>query len=145
MGVVIKNWPGRLTKHPFNSKENLRGTLLRAEVVERTKKGRYVVRVYGTAPANGGGRRQAPSPSVLPAASTAALNAAVANLAAAASTAAANTAAAASTAAASTPAAATTAAVGAVRPRSKTGAFVPWCRLPRRGHTEALPLPRPQY
>ena len=55
LGVIIKNWPGRLTKHPINSGENLRGTVLRAEVVERTKKGRYVVRVYGAAPTNGGG------------------------------------------------------------------------------------------
>ena len=52
LGMQIRNWPGRLTKNPQNDDETLRGTVLKADVVQRTAKGRYVVRVFGQAPAN---------------------------------------------------------------------------------------------
>ena len=55
LGMVIKNMPGVLVQDPESKAGvSLQGIVLRATVVSRTKKGRYLLDVEGSVPATGG-------------------------------------------------------------------------------------------
>ena len=55
IGVVLKNMPGSLVQDPNEKRGvSLRGLVLRAVVVGRTKKGRYLVDIAGSVPVAGG-------------------------------------------------------------------------------------------
>ena len=55
IGVVLKNFPGSLVQDPNEKRGvSLRGLVLRAVVVARTKKGRYLVEIAGSVPVPGG-------------------------------------------------------------------------------------------
>ena len=56
LDTVIPNFPGRLVRHPTEPKANLAGLVLRAVVVSRTAKGRYIVQISGSVPEKGGYR-----------------------------------------------------------------------------------------
>ena len=55
LGMVIKNMPGSLVQDPDSKVGvSLQGIVLRATVISRTKKGRYLLDVEGSIPTTGG-------------------------------------------------------------------------------------------